>query len=100
MGKTSTTIGKGFAVLLASTAIVAGPVTPAQSSPAEVTYVPLHQSQDRQDEQDNGDNDQGNWGLLGLIGLVGLVGLVRRGRRGDYLAGPAATPPATRHGDK
>jgi hypothetical protein len=31
---------------------------------------------------------------------VGLVGLVRRGRRGDYLAGPAATPPATRYGDK
>jgi MYXO-CTERM domain-containing protein len=99
MGKASA-VGRGAAVVLASAAIVAGPVTPADSSPSEITYVALAQPRDHQDEQESGDDDQGYWGLLGLLGLVGLVGLVRRGRRGDYLAGPAATPPATRYGDK
>jgi MYXO-CTERM domain-containing protein len=90
---------KGFVALLAAAAVLAGPVTAASAAPSEITHVALRQSGDRQ-EQESGDDDQGYWGLLGLIGLVGLVGLVRRGRRGEYLAGPADAPPATRYGDK
>lgn len=81
---------------LVGVGIVAGPVAPAGANTPTVTYVALVEP----DEQESGDDDTGMWGLLGLLGLVGLVGLVRRGRRGEYLAGPADAPPATRYGDK
>jgi len=71
--------------LLASAAVLAGPVVPVTATP-QITYVALTEPR----EQETGDDDNGMWGLLGLLGLVGLVGLVRRGRRHEYLAGPAA----------
>jgi hypothetical protein len=86
-----------FLAVMASCAILAGPVTPVTAEP-RITYVAVMEPQ--QQEQEAGDDDHGMWGLLGLLGLVGLVGLVRRGRRNEYLAGPADAPPATRYGDK
>ena len=84
-----------FLAVMASCAILAGPV-PNANATSEITHVAIVAPEERED----GDDDQGLWGLLGLLGLVGLVGLVRRGRRGEYLAGPADAPPATRYGDK
>ncbi|GAB1509705.1 hypothetical protein [Actinophytocola sp. KF-1] len=78
-----------FLGVMASCAILAGPVTTANASP-EITYVAIVAPSEHED----GDDDNGLWGLLGLLGLV------RRGRRNEYLAGPADAPPATRYGDK
>jgi MYXO-CTERM domain-containing protein len=90
------TVGRDvFLAVMASCAILAGPV-PTANATSQITYVAIVEPEEHED----GDDDNGLWGLLGLLGLVGLVGLVRRGRRNEYLAGPADAPPATRYGDK
>lgn len=101
------TVGRDvFLAVMASCAILAGPVPTANATP-QITYVAIvepgeHENGDHHNDDNNNDNDNDNglWGLLGLLGLVGLVGLVRRGRRNEYLAGPADAPPVTRYGDK
>ena len=93
--KVTPLVRDAFLAVMASCAILAGPV-PAANATSEITYVAIVAPQ----EEETGDDDNGLWGLLGLLGLVGLVGLVRRGRRNEYLAGPADAPPATRYGDK